>query len=374
MPETEAIKRKVLAGELREELDRTLQAGSVQIDVDALMKVWERASAPYFEKFREAWTQKQDTVHQDFFDSWLRWVEPIVSVSRDDFSFRYPTAGASEGLRAMIDEYGARARRDQFEPEVHVFDGEYEGFSAYAEAAYIPVSKHDRGSWQQAVREIATASKSKPVQVYLSQPSAIDGNVWNDCDRFMTEIANIGPGVEVVLDLTYVGCIAKETRIRTDHPNIVAVVLSLSKPIGVYYDRIGGVLAKSRAGNEPYPSLFGNKWFKNLTSLAIGTEFMSTYHVYEMPTKYSPVQRRALEQVCANLSQQGHEINLQPSDVFLLGTGEMPTHPKDIHRYLERRSDGRHIVRLCLTPTMAEIIGMAKTHEVSPRYYESIGR
>src|SRR5713101_9813110 len=82
-------------------------------------------------------------------------------------------------------------------------------------------------------------------------------------------------------------------------------------------------VARSRAGNEPYPALFGNKWFKNLTSLAIGTEFMNTHHVFEMPRKYSPVQRRALEQVSGSLKQQGHEVQLRPSDVFLLATGEM---------------------------------------------------
>jgi hypothetical protein len=245
MPETEAIKRKVFAGEQRDEFERTLRASNTSVDADALLKASARASAPYFDQFREAWTQKQDAMHNGFFDRWLQWAEPIAFVATADFAFRYPTAGASEGLRAMIDEYGARARRDKFEPQIHVFGGEYEGFSAYAEAAYIPVVKHDRSNWRQALEEIAAACRNKPVQIYVSQPSAIDGNVWNDYDSFMTELANKAPGVELVLDLTYVGCITKDTKVRTDYTNIVGIVFSLSKPTGVYYDRIGGVLAKS---------------------------------------------------------------------------------------------------------------------------------
>jgi hypothetical protein len=58
--------------------------------------------------------------------------------------------------------------------------------------------------------------------------------------------------------------------------------------------------------------------------------------------------------------------------VFLLAAGPMPAEPADIHRYLERRADGKGIVRVCLTPTMASLIGTAKTHEVSPRYYDKI--
>jgi hypothetical protein len=172
--------------------------------------------------------------------------------------------------------------------------------------------------------------------------------------------------------LTYVGCIANTAAIRADYPNVSAIVFSLSKPVGAYYDRIGGVLARPRAGKEPYPALFGNKWFKNLTSLAIGTEFMKTYGVYDLPRKYSPVQNQAIEEITANLRSQNHAIELSPSDVFLLAVGEMPKQPADIHRYLQRPSDGRAIVRVCLTPTMAKMIGTAGTAEVSPRYYEKL--
>jgi hypothetical protein len=295
-----------------------------------------------------------------------------VSGLPGDFTFRYPTAGASEGLRALIDEYGARARRDAFQPEIHVFDGDYEGFAAYAEAAYIPVRRHDRGSWADAVAAVSAASATRPIQYYISAPSAIDGNCWPHFEPFMTAMADRSPRAEVIVDLTYVGCIHRKTRFRVDYPNVPAIVFSLSKPVGAYYDRIGGVIARSRLSGEPYPGLFGNKWFKNLTSLAIGVEFMKAHTVYELPRKYALVQSEAISTVVSNLKSQSHEIDLEPCDVFLLARGEMPDNPAEIHEYLKRPADGRPIVRACLTPTMAALIGTAGTSEVMPRYYEKI--
>jgi hypothetical protein len=360
MPETEAIKRKVFGGDQKTAFEQTLQTAGTPVDADALLRASERARAPYFELFREAWTQKQDLMHQAFFERWRSWVRPIVRIASDDFTFQYPTAGASEGLRALIDEYGARARRDHFEPHIHVFAGDYEGFVAYAEAAYIPVIRHDRGDWLHAIADVSQASANRPAQWYISQPSSIDGNVWPDFDVFVRALADKSPNTEIIVDLTYVGCITQDATIRTNYPNIPALVLSLSKPMGAYYDRIGGALARA-----PYPALFGNMWFKNLTSLAIGTQFMTTYGVTELPRKYATIQRRATDTIMTKLKALGHDVVVSPSDVFLLASGEMPANPGVLHRHLARAADRGNIVRLCLTPTMAAMIGMAQTRDAA---------
>ena len=300
-------------------------------------------------------------MHEGFFNTWLEWAKPIAQVAREEFIFRYPTAGASEGIRAVIEEYGSRAsRRDKYEPEIYIFNGEYEGYEAYAKAAYIPVRKHDRFKWEHAVEDIANASRNKDVQIYLSQPSAIDGDVWAHYDAFVHALAEKAPRAGVILDLTYVGCITRETKIRTAYPNIPVILFSLSKPMGAYYDRIGGLLAKSRIPDEePYPGLWGNKWFKNLTSLAFGTEFMKRHHVYEMPRKYAPVQQKAILEFTRKMHARGHTITLRPADVFILATGAMPPAPTEMLHYLERQGVG--LLRVCLTPTMSELIGTAQT-------------
>ena len=100
------------------------------------------------------------------------------------------------------------------------------------------------------------------------------------------------------------------TRSFDDRPNIRAFVMSHSKPFGGYYHRVGGVFARTER-----PSLFGNRWFKNLLSLAWGTEMMRRHTVHELPRKYRPVQEEAARRVGAALG-----IELAPADVNLLAT------------------------------------------------------
>ena len=107
MPETEAAKRRAIFGDLKAELDRTSNTAKSLTDSHLLLTSVERSMAPYFVQFREAWTQKQDRIDREYFELWRQWSNPIVQMEKDDFPFQYPTAGASEGLRALIGEYGA---------------------------------------------------------------------------------------------------------------------------------------------------------------------------------------------------------------------------------------------------------------------------
>lgn len=165
-----------------------------------------------------------------------------------------------------------------------------------------------------------------------------------------------------MLDLTYVGCVAKAFQVKADYPNIESIFFSLSKPAGAYYHRIGGILSRTE-----YPGLFGNKWFKNLMALLVGTEFMKAYGVHELPTKYTDVQMQAVHQ-----ANQALGLHLVPSDVFLLGTMPPRTNPSDLERYLTRGSAGEDLVRVCLTPTMAHIIDPKLNTTVRARPHEGL--
>jgi hypothetical protein len=78
----------------------------------------------------------------------------------------------------------------------------------------------------------------------LSQPSAIDGNLWPGYGDFLQHMAERHPQVEVMLDLCYVGLLARDYAIEIGYPNIVRLFFSLSKIFGVYYHRMGGVFSK----------------------------------------------------------------------------------------------------------------------------------
>ncbi|MDB5491466.1 MAG: hypothetical protein JWO78_1315 [Micavibrio sp.] len=290
--------------------------------------------------YDEAWTSKQDPMHRAFFETWLNWSAPVVRMAPSAFPFTYPSAGASEVLRETINAYGHRARAEKFKPRIHVFEGEYEGYEAYAKAANIPVVAHKRSEWRSIIETLRPQD-----QVYLSQPSALDGNIWEDYDPFMQVLAQKQPKTQVILDLTYVGAVARPYNIRADYPNVEAVVFSLSKPMGVYYHRIGGLFSRTEM-----PSLYGNAWFKNLLALKLGMELMKKHTVHELPKKYQVIQAEAAQRTGKNLG-----LNLKLSDVWLLATAE-PRAGNAVDQFLLRGSNDEAKVRLCLTPMIDRII------------------
>lgn len=302
------------------------------------MKARMFADTSYYEMFREAWTSKQDAYHEEFFSTWHEWSSPVVDLDRDNFPFFYPTAGASEGLRHLIYQLAAT---NSPSPRLHVFEGEYEGYRAMSEAAKIRVIEHSRNDWLNISDLGARLSGDwcEGDMFFISQPSAIDGNIWTDFNEFVARM----PDNSVVADITYVGAVPHvATRFNLNAPSIRNVVFSLSKPFGVYYDRIGGVFCR-----DEDLGLFGNKWFKNLTSLRLGTLLMRKYDVFALPLRYNGYQRK----MCHNL-KNFFGYDFVPSDVYLLGTASSHAGDDDLANYLRRANS----LRICLTPGIATMI------------------
>jgi hypothetical protein len=302
----------------------------------------------YLEQFRDAWTGKQFASHEAFIERWMAWASAVVAIDAAGFRWRYPTAGASEALFHVIAAYGNRARSERFDPQVHVFAGEYEGYRAYAEACGINVVEHARADWEAVARSVPATAL-----FCLSQQSAIDGNVWPQANAFLALLAAGTDRPRVLLDVTYVGAIAEPPAapIAADASAVLALVFSLSKPFGVYHDRIGGVLSR-----DPMPSLFGNQWFKNLTSLQLGAALLERHDVFDLPCRYKSVQRDAAARIGGRLG-----LTLSPSDVYVLAHAAPKSTPdRALASFLRRPAgDCEARLRLCLTPTMAEMIGTA---------------
>jgi hypothetical protein len=305
---------------------------------DAMLEeVRKQRDAEWLSMFREPWTQKQDDIHVEYFDRWIEWASPIVRFDAERFPFRYPTAGASQGIEKLLAEYITRAFKKGITPTLHVFEGEYEGFAAYARGLECEVEIHERSDWRSAVMTC------QPGFFFVSQPSAIDGMVWDDFDAFCAAIDEHRMGqIEVVPDLTYVGSTAREWTVSMDHHCIRAFVISHSKPFGLYYHRVGGVFAR-----DDRPTLYGNVWFKNLTSIRIGIEMMREHGVYDLPRRYIEQQRESVLLLARRLRLNG----LKPSDISVMGQAPVQgrEHPLSI---LERGCADERIVRVCLTPQM----------------------
>jgi hypothetical protein len=183
----------------------------------------------HLEQFRDAWTGKQFASHEAFLERWMVWAAPVVAIDAAALPWRYPTAGGSEALFHVIAAYGNRARGQSFHSEVHIFAGEYEGYKAYAEACGIAVVEHPRADWEAVGRSLPDTAL-----FCLSQPSAIDGNVWPEANAFSGLLAASNGPPRLLLDVTYVGAIAEPpaARIAGDSPAVLAIVFSLSKPLG----------------------------------------------------------------------------------------------------------------------------------------------
>jgi hypothetical protein len=311
----------------------------------------------YYDGFREAWTGKQDQTHVEFFDTWAEWSKPVVDLDRSLFPFYYPTAGASEPLRQII--FDLAAKRKTGAPRIHFFEGEYEGYKAMAEAAGIGWVEHPRANWDTLCDYDMPASgfpsEWRGVRdggldlFFISAPSAIDGMVWSDFNAFLAAM----PENSVVVDVTYVGAVPEASikeRFNLNAPSVRNIVFSLSKPFGLYYDRVGGVFCR-----DEDMGLFGNKWFKGLSGIAIGSAMMKAHNVFHFPTVYAEHQAKMAEDASTALG-----LDLKPADVFILATGVQTdaeiTGGPYMSEYLTRAGK----VRICLTPGMAKMIGMTK--------------
>lgn len=210
-----------------------------------------------------------------------------VAPALSGFSHRYPTSGSSEGLFHLL----AQARSAGIEA-INVLDGEYEGYGAQA------------GNLGMGVHVRAEGEACEPGLWFVSNPSARDGNLLSK--GLVAELCEAGH--RVVLDLAYAGATAPHL-FDVSHPNIVAVVLSFSKPYGVFRHRIGG-FAFSR---EPLPTLYGNKWFKDTLRLCQALKLAEELGPGRLYERYRPLQERIVREL-----EQSFDLGMKPSDALLI--------------------------------------------------------
>lgn len=303
--------------------------------VDAL---WQSRPHRWYER---NYDRRQDAMHGPFLERWRSWVGEAGVRLGDGYAHAYPLAGANEGIHALLAHLASRAGETR--PRVHVFEGEYEGYPHIAAALGLEVKTHARDPELYA---ITLAAAARPGDLFfLSQPSAIDGDVWPGMAGFLAWLGREAPGVSVAVDLTYVGAVARDYTIDLDQPNVAALLFSLSKPFGVYYHRVGGLLAR-----QPQALLHGNLWFKNLFSLHLGERLMAEHGARDLPRRYQPLQQRTLD---AGIAAGVIDAAAKPSDAVMLASATLAGASDAAHgefvRCVGREGTG---LRWCLAPGM----------------------
>ena len=236
------------------------------------------------------------------------------------FPYQYTTAG-SEAIFHILAEISAFRR----EVPLYVLEGEYEGFSGYGQNIGLSFT---------SVPEDQDMAALPAGIFFVSNPSARDGNTL--ADGLLEKIGIAGH--EIVCDLTYVG-MTDPQQILVDHPYISKVVVSLSKPFGLYYYRIGFCFSRTEM-----KTLMVNKWFKNILSLIIAKQVLSELGSSELSKTYRAWQQRAVD----TLSERWG-IPVQASDVMLLAHIQQTDVPEDKREALEKYRRGDRY-RFCLTP------------------------
>lgn len=289
---------------------------------------------------QKPYTMIQDSMGDDFFDQYIAWSSTIVRIDRTAYPQHYPGNGSSELIRETITQYIIERLQYGFEPTIHTFDGEYEGYGAYARDSTGRVVTHNRQNYQATMAE-----QVRPGELfYLSQPSAIDGNLWHGYDEFMGWMKRQLPEASVMLDLSYVGAVTRPSyTIDVSHHNIAVLFLSLSKSFGKFFDRIGGMFSR-----RVYPTLYGNRlWFKNLPGLRAGTAMMQEFSPHDLPRNYVNLQHKAVTALRERLGG-----NIEPSDVLLIAHQSAEQARSPVQQLLKRGDT----IRYCLTPAMDAMI------------------
>ena len=210
----------------------------------------------------------------------------------NSFGYSYPTSGSSEGIFHILTNLKVKGVK-----QINVLKGEYEGYKIQAENLEIQVTEIDPDKTE--------INKLEPGYWFISNPSAKNGNIIpNDFINALCE-----HGDKVILDFAYVG-LTKPHEFDISNKNIVAAVMSFSKPYGVFRFRIGGFTFS----REQMPTLFGNKWFKNVPSLFQALKLAEEIGPSGLYEKYATVQKEIIDELNKDFG-----IGIKASDAFLLG-------------------------------------------------------
>ena len=266
-----------------------------------------------------------DAIHEPVIDEFVKTYEDIT-VGLSEFKNRYPTSGSSEAIFKYLTELRVKGVTD-----IYTLEGEYEGYKEYSKILGIETTEVN-------LKEIDPKAL-KPGMWFISNPSARDGNIISN--DVISGICDAGHNV--AMDFSYVGN-TKDYKYDASHPNITVAFFSLSKPYGLFWERIGFTFSR-----EPMQSLFANKWFKDVRGLLIAANVIDKIG----PAGLHPLYKATQEKIVHDLAREA-EIPLVPSDALLLGhiTEEDSRHlDAPQQKVLEMFKRGRGY-RVCITPSL----------------------
>ena len=242
-----------------------------------------------------------------------QWVSEIIDLS--DFPHCYFTNGTTDAIHHW--------RMTETRPW-QKFEGEYQYMDMIGSEGKVCCDVP--GQYMKDGRSAIPAVIDKNKPLYISIPSAADGNFFNPQKRGSIE-------APVILDCTYIGATDIQ---KIDVPkNTEQVFFSFSKGFGMIGQRLGLVYTK-----EPHPSLERLKSVEcwNYNGVQLISQIIGVIPVDGMWKKY----REKQLEVCK-------EYDLTPSDCYFLATTKDPYYKE------RRRMRWNDNARICITPLLGNL-------------------
>jgi hypothetical protein len=245
----------------------------------------------------------------------------------DGFPWRYPTSGSSEGLFHVLVHLQRTGTTT-----IRVLDGEYEGYAAWAGHLGLSVESI-------AIDDAPGLAPAAAACWLISNPSARDGCLLPG--GLLEELQ--GRGHRLVLDLAYLGATDPAlASFDVGDPSVEAVVLSLSKPYGLFRWRIGYLWSRNEI-----QTLYANKWFKDIGRHLLGLKVLEEVGPAALWPCYVERQREIVEGL-----HREHGAPVRTSDALILAympTTDLDALPGEVRSLFAAYRRGPN-VRLCLTP------------------------
>lgn len=297
-------------------------------DARKIEKVFERIFPTLEIPFNSFGGVDLDELHVPIINRIINAYSSIVPSLRD-FSFAYPTSGSSEGIFHLLVNLKVNGVS-----EINLLEGEYEGFDIIARNIGLKVNHYN-------------ADELRPNEIpssvwFISNPSSMNGNILPN--KFINQLCNAGH--KIVLDLTYAG-LTKPFEFDVSHENIINVIMSFSKPYGVFRFRIGGFVFS----RKEIPTLFGNKWFKDIIRIMQALKIVEEIKPGTLFFKYAATQQTILRKINNDFG-----LGIMASDALLLGylPKEKAIGLNSAQQNIVKQFNRGSNYRFCLTPYFEE--------------------
>lgn len=278
------------------------------------------------EILRQNYSPGLDELHFPLLRKYERFARSEGVIGLDTFEHKYFTNGSSEGIFHLI--VGLLPAKPLYQ-----FDGEYQGYQAYADAVGRPII---------TVQSTDELMALPPGILIVSNPSSKHG-----CAYHSSALKEWGQKHKIILDLAYMGMTQEPLNIDLTDDSIIAVLGSLSKPFGLYYYRIGFCYSKWGV-----PSLYGNRWFKDALSIKIGEAVLDHFD----PTTLQSFKDHYfnLQTIATRKASEFLQWDLVESDVWLLSYGASYLGSMANLTPFKRGTGENFNIRACLTPYYLE--------------------